>query len=88
MMNVSTKQIINLYKICGTYAGVEASFGIPAAQVKKILVENGITEKPKKGSQFLHYTGLIPREQENNIYIDDDDLKNLWLKVLENDGTL
>lgn len=87
-MNVSMKQIINLYKICGTYAGIEASFDIPVTQVKKILVENGITEKPKKESQFLHYTGLIPREQENNIYIDDDDLKNLWLKVLENDGTL
>ena len=88
MMKPSTQQIITLYKICGTYTGIESIFGIPATEAKRILTENGITERLKKTNLFLTYHGLIPREQEYNVPIDDDDLKNLFLRMLETNGEL
>lgn len=88
MMNVSPQQITTLYKICGTYTGIESTFGISTAEAKKILAENGITERLKKTNLFLTYRGLIPREREYNAPIDDDDLKNLFLRMLETNGEL
>ena len=88
MMKIYPQQIITLYKICGTYTGIESIFGIPATEAKKLLAENGITERLKKSNLFLTYHGLIPREQEYNVPIDDDDLKNLFLRMLETNGEL
>lgn len=87
-MSVSPQQIITLYKICGTYTGIESMFGISTAEAKKTLAENGITERLKKSNLFLTYHGLIPREQEHNVPIDDNDLKNLFLRMLETNGEL
>ena len=88
MMKPSPQQIITLYKICGTYTGIESIFGIPATEAKRILTENGITERLKKTNLFLTYHGLIPREQEYHVPINDDDLKNLFLRMLETNGEL
>ena len=88
MMKPSSQQITTLYKICGTYTGIESVFGIPSTEVKKLLAKNGITERLKKTNLFLTYHGLIPREQEYNVPIDDDDLKNLFLRMLETNGEL
>lgn len=88
MMNASPQQIITLYKICGTYTGIESIFGISTTEAKKILAENGITERLKRTNLFLIYRGLIPQEQEYNVPIDDDDLKNLFLRMLETNGEL
>lgn len=88
MMNASPQQIITLYKICGTYTGIESIFGISTTEAKKILAENGITERLKRTNLFLIYRGLIPQEQKYNVPIDDDDLKNLFLRMLETNGEL
>lgn len=83
--NYNDNQIRTLYNLTGSYAGVSRQFDISTANIKKILGEKPPT--PSR-SLFLHYSGLIPRERPNRIYIGENDLENLFLKVLDNNGQL
>ena len=83
--NYNDKQIKTLYNLTGSYAGVSRQFRISAPKVKKIIGEPSPTSSY---SLFLHYSGLIPQEHPNRVYIGEDELENLFLKVLESNGQL
>lgn len=83
--NYNDKQIKTLYNLTGSYAGVSRQFGISAPKVKKII---GEPSPAPSYSLFLNYSGLIPQEHPNRVYIGEDELENLFLKVLDSNGQL
>jgi len=85
IQNYNDNQIKALYNLTGSYAGVSRQFGISAPKVKKII---GKSSPAPSCSLFLHYSGLIPQEHLNRIYIGEDELENLFLKVLDSNGQL
>lgn len=85
IQNYNDNQIKALYNLTGSYAGVSRQFGISAPKVKKII---GESSPAPSCSLFLHYSGLIPQEHPNRVYIGEDELENLFLKVLDSNGQL
>ena len=85
IQNYNDNQIKALYNLTGSYAGVSRQFGISAPKVKKII---GESSPAPSCSLFLHYSELVPREHPNRIYIGEDELENLFLKVLDSNGQL
>ncbi len=85
IQNYNDNQIKALYNLTGSYAGVSRQFGISAPKVKKII---GESSPAPSCSLFLHYSGLVPREHPNRIYIGEDELENLFLKALDSNGQL
>lgn len=84
-LNYNDNQIRTLYNLTGSYAGVSRQFKITTSEIKKIL---GEPLPAPSHSMFLHYSGLVPQEHIDRIYIEENDLENLFLRVLDNNGQL